>query len=133
MMSSNALDGLVSKERQNERATYELKSDNSKAVSKERQEYYRFELKFMFLMTKLTLILTLNAHTTLNLTIKTTITTLNQILTDPHDSVDLLIQYLFHYFVMSLFQSVALSICRSFERLPLVPRVNTVTIYPQDN
>ena len=110
MMSSNALDGLVSKERQNERATYELKSDNSKAVWKERQEYCRFELKFMFLMTKLTLILTLNALTTLNLTIKTTLTTLNLILTDLHDSFDTVFMSLIHY--------VALSICRSFERLP---------------
>jgi len=55
----NSVDGLVSKERQNERATYR-KSDKSKRVSKERQEYCRFELKFVFLMTKLTLALTLN-------------------------------------------------------------------------
>jgi len=46
--------GLVSKERQNERAT-QRKSYNLKAVSKEQQEYCRFELKFLFLMTKLTL------------------------------------------------------------------------------
>jgi len=42
-----------------ERAT-SCKSDKSKSVSKERQEYCQFELKIMFLMTKLTLILTLN-------------------------------------------------------------------------
>ena len=42
-----------------ERAT-ERKSDKSKTVSKERQEYCRFELKFVFLTTKLTLILTVN-------------------------------------------------------------------------
>src|SRR6218665_2534593 len=41
------------------RAT-ERKSDNSKAVSKEQQEYCLFELKFVFLMTKLTMILTVN-------------------------------------------------------------------------
>ena len=46
--------GLVSKERHNERAT-SRKSDKSKTVSKERQEYCQFELK----MTKLTLILIL--------------------------------------------------------------------------
>jgi len=49
------LNGLVSKERQNERATYR-KSDKSKTVSKERHEYCRFELKFVFLITKLTVI-----------------------------------------------------------------------------
>src|SRR6218665_3972190 len=36
------------------------KSDKSKSVSKERQEYGRFELKIVFVMTKLTLILTQN-------------------------------------------------------------------------
>ena len=55
----NIGDGLVSKERHNERAT-SRKSDKSKTVSKERQEYCQFELKIVFLMTKLTLILTLN-------------------------------------------------------------------------
>jgi len=59
-------------------------------------------------MTKLTLIATLNALTTLNLTIKTTLTTLNLILTDPHDSVALLIQYLCRSIVMHL-QLVLLS------------------------
>ena len=43
---------------QNERVTYR-KSDKSKTISKERQEYYPFELKFVGLMTKLTLALTL--------------------------------------------------------------------------
>jgi len=38
--------GLLSKERQNERATYH-KSDKSKTVSKERQEYCQFEMKFV--------------------------------------------------------------------------------------
>ena len=33
------------------------KSDKSKTVSKEEQECFRFELKLVFLMTKLTLIL----------------------------------------------------------------------------
>src|SRR6218665_3544152 len=51
--------GLASKKRHNERAT-SRKSDKSKSVSKERQEYCRFELKIVFLMTKLTLILTQN-------------------------------------------------------------------------
>jgi len=46
--------GLVSKERHNERAT-SRKSKKSKSVSKERQEYCRFELKIVFLMTNLTL------------------------------------------------------------------------------
>src|SRR6218665_1052978 len=41
-----------------ERAT-SRNSDKSKTVSKERQEYCRFELKIVFLMTKLTLIITL--------------------------------------------------------------------------
>ena len=50
---------IVSKERHNERAT-SRKSDKSKTVSKERQEHCQFELKLVFLMTKLTLILILN-------------------------------------------------------------------------
>ena len=57
---------LVPKERHNERATSH-KSDKSKTVSKERQEYCHFELKIVFLMTKLTLILTLTTLKTPNL------------------------------------------------------------------
>jgi len=52
-------------------------SDKLKTVSKERQEYCRLdtfgcdsELKFVFLMTKLSLILTVNDPTTLNLTLR---------------------------------------------------------------
>ena len=81
---------LVSKERHNERAT-SRKTDKSKTVSTERQEYCQFELKIEFLMTKLTLILTLNDPKP-----------------DPQDNVALLIQYLCRSFIMSLFQSVAL-------------------------
>jgi len=53
LSASTLLCGLVSKEWQNERATYR-KSGKPKTISKERQEYCRFELKFVFLMTKLT-------------------------------------------------------------------------------
>jgi len=53
------MNGLVSKERQNEIGTYQ-KSDRSKTISKEQQEYCRLELKFVFPITKLTLTLTLN-------------------------------------------------------------------------
>ena len=43
--------GIASKERHNERAT-SRKSDKSKTVSKEPQEYCKFELNIVFLVTK---------------------------------------------------------------------------------
>ena len=50
--------GVSIKERQKEKATYR-KSDKLKTASKEWQEYCWFEAKFVFLMTKLTLILSM--------------------------------------------------------------------------
>ena len=63
------------------------------------------ELKFVFLMTKLTLILILNDHHDAKPDIKVTITELNLTLTDPHDAVALLVQYLCRFFDLLLFRT----------------------------
>jgi len=56
-------------------------------------------------MTKLTLILILNDPDDAKPDIKMTITALNLTLTDPHDAVALLIQYLCRSFDLSLFRT----------------------------